>query len=78
MKKFSTSLQIKLTEPIIFLRGFDHNEASSQQPAMLRGSLVLHLPRSSKIKSIQLNFSGKGRTEWPEGMFLDPLLATDL
>lgn len=59
---------ITLAEPILFLQGFEHSELSSSTTAMLRGSLILRVTKSVKIKAITLNFRGKARTEWPEGL----------
>jgi hypothetical protein len=61
------SVSISLAEPVLFLQGFDQNELSSRNTAMLRGSLHLKVTKPSKIKVISLNFKGKAETEWPEG-----------
>ncbi|KAG9294087.1 hypothetical protein G9A89_015497 [Geosiphon pyriformis] len=60
----STSLQIRVTEPIIFFRG------SSQEAVgtILRGELVLTLAKPTKIKKIDMKFVGKSKTFWPEGI----------
>lgn len=63
---------IILAEPTIFLSGLDHDGATreSHQPhssAMLRGVLRLNVSKSVKIKSVTLKFTGRARTEWPEG-----------
>lgn len=57
-----------LAEPILFLQGFDQNEPSSGSTAMLRGSLLVHVTKQVKLKSISLNFRGKAETDWPEGI----------
>ncbi|KAK9451251.1 uncharacterized protein V1518DRAFT_436007 [Limtongia smithiae] len=64
----SLQMSITLAEPILFLQGFDRTEFNNHAPAMLRGSLVLVVTKATKIKSISLNFAGKGRTDWPEGI----------
>lgn len=58
---------IRLAEPLLFLQGFDHQDATSRRTAMLRGNLVIRVTKTAKIKAITLNFKGKARTEWPEG-----------
>lgn len=68
-------LQIRLTEPVIFLRGpstgFDFRGrpqvVRDGQPAMLRGLLTLRLSKPTRIRSITVKLEGKARTEWPEG-----------
>lgn len=35
---------------------------------MLRGTLHMHVAKPTKIKAVNLTFSGRGRTEWPEGI----------
>ncbi|KAH0559968.1 hypothetical protein GP486_003508, partial [Trichoglossum hirsutum] len=64
----SVSVSISLAEPMLFLHGFDSSNISDRAPAMLRGSMVLRVTKSTKIKSIYLHFTGKSRTEWPEGI----------
>ncbi|KAI9790811.1 MAG: hypothetical protein M1816_004769 [Peltula sp. TS41687] len=59
---------VKLAEPMLFLQGFDHQDATSRRTVMLRGSLVVRVTKTAKIKAITLNFKGKARTEWPEGI----------
>lgn len=63
---------IVLAEPTIFLTGLDHDGTSrdshpSHSSAMLRGVLRLNVSKSAKIKAITLKFTGRARTEWPEG-----------
>ncbi|KAK9470221.1 uncharacterized protein V1510DRAFT_370687 [Dipodascopsis tothii] len=64
----SLAITIALAEPILFLQGFDRTEFSHHTPAMLRGTLHVTITKATKIKSIMLNFSGRGRTNWPEGI----------
>lgn len=67
------SCYIVLAEPTIFLTGLDHdasgreNHQTSRSSAMLRGVLRLNVSKSAKIKAVTLKFTGKARTEWPEG-----------
>ena len=37
------------------------------QPSQLRGLVTLHLPKPTRIKSVELTLTGQGRTDWPEG-----------
>ncbi|KAH0547608.1 hypothetical protein FGG08_000333 [Glutinoglossum americanum] len=64
----SLSVSISLAEPMLFLHGFEPNDINDRAPAMLRGSMILRVTKSTKIKSIYLHFTGKSRTEWPEGI----------
>jgi hypothetical protein len=66
------SCYIILAEPTIFLTGLDHDGAArephpSRSSAMLRGVLRLDVSKSAKIKAVTLKFTGRARTEWPEG-----------
>ncbi len=65
---------IILAEPVIFLTGLDHDgttrdSSSNATGSILRGKLQLNVTKSAKIKTITLKFTGRARTEWPEGMF---------
>lgn len=62
------NVNISLTEPLLFLRGFEQNENSERSTAMLRGSLVLKISKPAKLKAITLKFRGKATTKWPEGI----------
>lgn len=65
----TTSLSISLAEPVLFLTGgFDSNEPQGERPTMLRGTLMVKLAKPAKLKAITLQFGGKSRTEWPEGI----------
>lgn len=64
----SVSIGIVLAEKNLFIHGFDHHEQEQQPPALLRGSLIVKVSKSTKIKSINLSFRGIARTEWPEGI----------
>lgn len=76
MVKSNQPLQIRLTEPVVFLRGpttgLDHRGRptgidANAAPAMLRGLLTLRLSKATRIRSITVKLDGKSRTEWPEG-----------
>lgn len=76
MVKHNGPLQIRLTEPVIFLKGPSVGEDlrgrlqavnDAAQPAMLRGLLTLRLSKPTRIRSIAISLEGKSRTEWPEG-----------
>lgn len=62
------NVNISLTEPVLFLRGFEQNENAERNTAMLRGSLVLKISKPTKLKAITLKFRGKAVTKWPEGI----------
>ncbi|CAG8956170.1 hypothetical protein HYFRA_00012087 [Hymenoscyphus fraxineus] len=66
------SCYIQLAEPVIFLSGLDHDGTTRDSPststAILRGKLLLNVTKSAKIKAVTLKFTGKARTEWPEGI----------
>jgi hypothetical protein len=59
---------ISLTEPVLFLQGFEHADTSDRSTAMLRGTLNLRVTKATKIKAISLKFRGKSTTKWPEGI----------
>lgn len=65
------SVSIILAEPTIYLTGIDHSEGANRDTAtgsaILRGKLQLNITKSVKIKSVTLKFTGRARTEWPEG-----------
>jgi hypothetical protein len=63
------NIGISLTEPVLFLQGFEHTETSDRSTAMLRGTLNLRVTKPTKIKAITLKFRGKSTTKWPEGQF---------
>lgn len=67
------SCYIQLAEPVIFLSGLDHDGTTRDSPStstgILRGKLLLNVTKSAKIKAVTLKFTGKARTEWPEGTF---------
>ncbi|KAI9672450.1 MAG: hypothetical protein M1829_004529 [Trizodia sp. TS-e1964] len=61
-------ISISLAEPVLYLQGFDAHDHDSRRTTMLRGSLLISVSKSVKLKAISLNFRGKARTEWPEGI----------
>ncbi|KAI9693523.1 MAG: hypothetical protein M1820_009211 [Bogoriella megaspora] len=62
------SVGVSLAEPVLFLQGFEQNDSTSGNTAMLRGSLHLRVSKSAKIKAVTLKFKGKATTKWPEGI----------
>jgi hypothetical protein len=62
------NVNISLTEPVLFLRGFEQNENAERSTAMLRGTLVIKISKPAKLKAITLKFRGKSLTKWPEGI----------
>lgn len=62
------SVGIHLAEPVLFLQGFENNDSSSGNTAMLRGSLHIRVTKPAKIKAVSLRFKGKAITKWPEGI----------
>jgi len=62
------NVNVSLTEPVLFLRGFEQNENAERSTAMLRGTLVLRISKPAKLKAITLKFRGKSVTKWPEGI----------
>lgn len=61
------AVSIALTEPVLYLPGFDQNDPSTSRTAMLRGGLRLKVTKPAKIKRISLSFRGILQTDWPEG-----------
>jgi arrestin-related trafficking adapter 3/6 len=64
----SAIVSVHLSEPVLFLTGFEPQEYTERSPAILRGTLILKLLKPAKIKSVTLTFKGRARTEWPEGI----------
>ncbi|EIN06564.1 hypothetical protein PUNSTDRAFT_136415 [Punctularia strigosozonata HHB-11173 SS5] len=67
------SVSIRLTEPVVFLRGGDitgrqRPASSNAPPAMVRGLLVLDIVKPTRITSIEVELVGKSETAWPEGV----------
>jgi hypothetical protein len=65
------AVYVLFTEPNIFLHGLDHDgttrDSTSSSSALLRGRLRLTVTKAAKIKAVTLKFTGKAKTEWPEG-----------
>lgn len=68
------NVTIQLTEPVLFLQGFEQSEHSERSTAMLRGTLHLRVTKPTKVKAITLKFRGKATTKWPEGNIYTLLL----
>ena len=71
-EKDKSNLTIRLAESVVYLKDVDfsgrhytHNELSP--PSMVRGVLVLHLSKPTKICSIGIELTAKSATRWPEG-----------
>lgn len=62
------SVGIALTEPALYLAGYDHSDPSSKKSAILRGQLHLKVTKSVKIKKISVCFRGHAQTDWPDGI----------
>ncbi|KAI4615579.1 uncharacterized protein J4E87_009038 [Alternaria ethzedia] len=62
------SVNVQLTEPVLFLRGFEQAEHAERSTAMLRGTLCLKISKPAKLKAVTLKFRGKATTKWPEGI----------
>lgn len=58
-------LSIKLVEPVIFFRGKPEEAVG----CILRGDLMLHLSRPTKIRKLQLKFVGKTKTILNDGNY---------
>ena len=63
------TVSIGLTEPVLFLEGYERNDRETRKTAMLRGRLRLNITKSLKVKKVYLNFRGFAITTWPEGEF---------
>lgn len=61
------SVGIALTEPMLFLAGYDQNDPTTKKSAILRGQLHLKVTKSVKIKKISVCFRGHAQTDWPDG-----------
>lgn len=64
----SVKMYIICVEPNIYVEGFSKDEMTNRPPSLLRGALFIRISKPVKIKSINLNFTGVSRTEWPEGI----------
>lgn len=68
VKNSSLEVYVVPTEDTLFVQGFKPVEYELRPPCLLRGLLVLRVLRTTKIKSITLNFKGTMKTDWPEGI----------
>lgn len=59
---------IALTEPVLYLQGYDQHDPSSKKSAILRGQIHLKVTKCVKIKKISICFRGHAQTDWPDGM----------
>lgn len=64
------SVGIALTEPVLYLQGYDQQDPSSKKSAILRGQMHLKVTKCVKIKKISVCFRGHAQTDWPDGMNL--------
>ncbi|KAL4888714.1 hypothetical protein BDV59DRAFT_135014 [Aspergillus ambiguus] len=71
------SVGVALTEPVLYLQGYDHNDPSTKKSAILRGQLHLKITKSVKIKKISICFRGHAQTDWPDGIPPKKLHHTD-
>ena len=62
------SVGIALTEPVLYLQGYDHHDPSSKKSAILRGQIHLKVTKCIKIKKISVCFRGHAQTDWPDGI----------
>ncbi|SCZ89070.1 BZ3500_MvSof-1268-A1-R1_Chr1-1g00932 [Microbotryum saponariae] len=59
--------------PTVAVNGQEGEAAAAEHddepaPAMLRGLLVLHLAKATRIREISVRLRGLARTDWPEGI----------
>ncbi|OOQ82969.1 arrestin domain protein [Penicillium brasilianum] len=59
---------IALTEPVLFLQGYDQHDPSTKKSAILRGQIHLKVTKCVKIKKISICFRGHAQTDWPDGI----------
>ena len=71
-EKDKSGLTIRLAESVTYLKDVDfsgrcrtHNELSP--PSMVRGILVLHLSKPTKICSVGIELTARSSTRWPDG-----------
>ncbi|CAI7570756.1 unnamed protein product [Penicillium glandicola] len=62
------SVGIALTEPVLYLQGYDQQDPSSKKSAILRGQMHLKVTKCIKIKKISICFRGHAQTDWPDGI----------
>ncbi|EPS25807.1 hypothetical protein PDE_00743 [Penicillium oxalicum 114-2] len=59
---------ISLTEPVLYLQGYDQHDPTTKKSAILRGQLHLKVTKCVKIKKISICFRGHAQTDWPDGI----------
>ncbi|KAJ5097285.1 hypothetical protein N7456_008006 [Penicillium angulare] len=59
---------IALTEPVLYLQGYDQQDPTSKKSAILRGQIHLKVTKCVKIKKISICFRGHAQTDWPDGI----------
>lgn len=67
------SVGVALTEPVLYLQGYDQHDPSSKKSAILRGQIHLKVTKCIKIKKISVCFRGHAQTDWPDGIVALPL-----
>lgn len=70
----SVSTYITLAEPVLFLQGWPSSYPISGSAVLLRGVVKIDVAKTTKIRSITLNFKGTSTTKWPEGIVTETLL----
>lgn len=63
---------LALTEPVLYLQGYDQHDPSSKKSAILRGQIHLKVTKCVKIKKISICFRGHAQTDWPDGAIAPP------
>lgn len=63
---------LALTEPVLYLQGYDQHDPSSKKSAILRGQIHLKVTKCVKIKKISICFRGHAQTDWPDGAISHP------
>ncbi|KAK2463116.1 hypothetical protein APHAL10511_004771 [Amanita phalloides] len=73
------SLSVRLAESAVFLRTHPGRCSTNErsQPSLLRGLLVLDLPKPTRISSIELELRAKSSISWPEGFGASRLEITE-
>lgn len=69
---------IALTEPVLYLQGYDQHDPSSKKSAILRGQIHLKVTKCVKIKKISICFKAHAQTDWPDGTATVPALLPQL
>lgn len=59
---------IALTEPVLYLQGYDQHDPTSKKSAILRGQIHLKVTKCVKIKKISICFRAHAQTDWPDGI----------